>query len=226
MTPSVLHIDLLWITISSNRCLRSHLQPTYTNSKMVKPLLFKGEKPKKRKQRDPDSDKAPKTRKTEGPETDDTPEDQSWVSADAPTDIAGPIVLVLPSDKPTCIASDANGVVFASILENLVEGDPSTAEPHDVRQVWVATRVAGTESLSLKGHHGKCVFPYHTTSFQRVMQPIDTEQVLELRQPRLLQRHRRGGQPLRIFPRDPVPGYPRYILAADARRGYRVLLVC
>jgi FRG1-like family. len=122
---------------------------------MVKPLTFKGDKPKKRKQRDPGSDKAPKTRKTDAPEADDNPEDQSWVSADAPSDIAGPIVLVLPSDEPTCIASDANGVVFASALENLVEGDPGTAEPHDVRQVWVATRVAGTESFSFKGHHGK-----------------------------------------------------------------------
>ncbi|KAJ6119335.1 hypothetical protein N7523_003615 [Penicillium sp. IBT 18751x] len=122
---------------------------------MVKPLTFKGDKPKKRKQRDPDSEKAPKTRKTDAPEADDNPEDQSWVSADAPSDIAGPIVLVLPSDEPTCVASDANGVVFASVLENLVEGDPGTAEPHDVRQVWVATRVAGTESFSFKGHHGK-----------------------------------------------------------------------
>ncbi|KAJ5084740.1 hypothetical protein NUU61_009319 [Penicillium alfredii] len=125
---------------------------------MVKPLTFKGDKPKKRKQRDPESDKSTKTRKTavpDVPETNDDPEDQSWVSADAPSDIAGPVVLVLPSDEPTSVASDANGQVFASTLENLVEGDPGTAEPHDVRQVWVATRVAGTESFSFKGHHGK-----------------------------------------------------------------------
>lgn len=127
---------------------------------MVKPLTFKGDKPKKRKQRGPDGEKSTKTRKTDAPETaenDDNPEDQSWVSAEVPSDIAGPIVLVLPSDEPTCIASDANGVVFASALENLVEGDPATAEPHDVRQVWVATRVAGTESFTFKGHHGKYV---------------------------------------------------------------------
>ncbi|KAJ5679114.1 hypothetical protein N7462_007358 [Penicillium macrosclerotiorum] len=126
---------------------------------MVKPLTFKGDKPKKRKHRDPDSEKSSKTRKTADQtalETDDNPpEDQSWVSADAPSDIAGPVVLVLSSDEPTCIASDANGQVFASVVENLIEGDPATAEPHDVRQVWVATRVAGTESISFKGHHGK-----------------------------------------------------------------------
>ncbi|KAJ5763618.1 hypothetical protein N7533_002299 [Penicillium manginii] len=130
------------------------LHPTTSN--MVKPLTFKGDKPKKRKQRDPDSEKSSKTRKTEAPaENDDNPEDQSWVSAEAASDIAGPMVLVLPSDEPACVASDANGTVFASTLENLVEGDPATAEPHDVRQVWVATRVAGTESFSFKGHHGK-----------------------------------------------------------------------
>lgn len=134
---------------------------------MVKPLAFKGDKPQKRKHRDLDPDKTTKTRKTADPDAPKThndhdddnnqPEDQSWVSADSPSDIAGPIVLVLPSDKPTCVASDANGVVFASVLENLIEGDPGTAEPHDVRQVWVATKVAGTEGFSFKGHHGKYV---------------------------------------------------------------------
>lgn len=42
-----------------------------------------------------------------------------------------------------------------SELENLIEGDPATAEPHDVRQVWVATKVAGSEGVSFKGHHGR-----------------------------------------------------------------------
>lgn len=126
---------------------------------MVKPLTFKGDKPKKRK-RDPESSTTPKTRKTAPTEEDNHPEnppedETSWVSADAPSDIAGPVVLVLPSDTPTCVASDANGTVFASVLENLVDGDPATAEPHDVRQVWVATRVAGTEGFSFKGSHGK-----------------------------------------------------------------------
>lgn len=128
---------------------------------MVKPLTFKGDKPKKRKTRDTDPANPTKTRKTTSTtpaaeeSTENPPEETSWVSADAPSDIAGPVVLVLPSDTPTCLASDANGQVFASVLENLVDGDPSTAEPHDVRQVWVATRVAGTESFSFKGSHGK-----------------------------------------------------------------------
>lgn len=150
---------------------------------MVKPLTFKGDKPKKRKHRPTthDTDERPKTRKT-GPTTtaeaqedeaqarsannkddDNAADDQSWVSADGPSDIDGPVVFVLPSDTPSCIASDANGTVFASRLENMIDDDPGTAEPHDVRQVWVATRVAGTESLSFKGHHGKYVYtlPFH-----------------------------------------------------------------
>lgn len=130
---------------------------------MVKPLTFKGDKPKKRKHRDPDSSgskpKAAKpsssTEVTQRGEEEEPPEDQTWVSADAPSDVAGPVILVLPSDPPTCIATDANGKVFTSELENLIEGDPATAEPHDVRQVWVATRVAGTEGFSFKGHHGR-----------------------------------------------------------------------
>ncbi|KAJ5526708.1 hypothetical protein N7513_010867 [Penicillium frequentans] len=126
---------------------------------MVKPLTFKGDKPKKRKNRTEDTDgTVTKTRKTTTEhenEDENPPDDTSWVSADAPTDLGGPIVLVLPSDKPTCVASDPNGVVFASELENLVEGDAATAEPHDVRQVWVVTKVAGTDGFSFKGHHGK-----------------------------------------------------------------------
>ncbi|KAL4989526.1 FRG1-like family-domain-containing protein [Aspergillus falconensis] len=142
---------------------------------MVKPLTFKGDKPKSKKRKNPSSTftsdlsapaKLPKYSqsssdlqqdRTPNPneEAENTAEDQSWVSADTTSDISGPILIVLPSDPPTCIASDMNGKVFASELENLIEGDARTAEPHDVRQVWVATRVAGTEGFSLKGAHGR-----------------------------------------------------------------------
>jgi protein FRG1 len=136
---------------------------------MVKPLSFKGDKKVKKRKRvadegaadgnaDPDA-RASKalTTATSTSATDAAQEDDSWVSADAPTDVSGPIVVVLPTEPPTCLACDANGKVFCSPLENCVDGDPATSEPHDVRQVWVATRVAGTESFSLKGHHGRYV---------------------------------------------------------------------
>ena len=134
---------------------------------MVKPLTFKGDKPKKRKHREAGEGiptKAAKRRSAidgidNDKEVDEPPEDQTWVSADSVNDIAGPVIFVLPSTdgEVMCIASDANGKVFASELENLIDGDPGTAEPHDVRQVWVATRVAGSEAVSFKGHHGRYV---------------------------------------------------------------------
>ncbi|PSN67190.1 actin-crosslinking protein [Corynespora cassiicola Philippines] len=127
---------------------------------MPTPLHFKGDKkPKKRKRVAAETDDAdvpaPKTAITTTTAAAPAPveDDDSWVTADAPTDVSGPVVVVLPTEVPSSLACDANGKVFASAIENLVDGDPSTAEPHDVRQVWVATRVAGTENFSLKGHH-------------------------------------------------------------------------
>lgn len=134
---------------------------------MVKPLSFKGDKKsKKRKRRDDEDSKqsdiatATSTSKPDNPEEgggggDANEPDLSWVTADVPTDIGGPVIFVLPTSPPMCLASDANGKVFASELENMVEGDPGSAEPHDVRQVWVTTRVAGSESFGFKGHHGR-----------------------------------------------------------------------
>jgi protein FRG1 len=126
---------------------------------MVKPLTFKGDKKlKKRKHHeggDNDDGRIQPNKPTTPAEDEGTPSDQSWVSADVPTDINGPIVIVLPSSPPTCIACDINGKVFASELENMIEGDAGTAEPHDVRQVWIATRAAGSEGFGFKGHHGK-----------------------------------------------------------------------
>ncbi|OAK97732.1 actin-crosslinking protein [Phaeosphaeriaceae sp. SRC1lsM3a] len=125
---------------------------------MPKALHFKGDKKVKKKKRptEPyDADDAPSKALTTSTSADAGEEDDSWVTADAPSDITGPIVIVLPTDTPSCLACDANGKVFASTLENIADGDLGTAEPHDVRQVFVANRVAGTEGLSLKGHHGR-----------------------------------------------------------------------
>lgn len=123
---------------------------------MPKALHFKGDKKVKKKKRtaDPyDAEDAPSKALTTSAET--AEDDDSWVSADAPSDISGPIVVALPTDPPSCIACDANGKIFTSTIENIVKADLSTAEPHDVRQVFVANRIAGTETISLKGHHGR-----------------------------------------------------------------------
>ena len=125
---------------------------------MVKPLAFKGDKKsKKRKYRDNEgtNDSSNALVTTDQVATATSEEDDSWVSAEVASDITGPIIFALPTTPPTCIACDANGKVFTSEIENIVEGDLGTAEPHDVRQVWVANRVAGTEYVSFKGHHGR-----------------------------------------------------------------------
>jgi protein FRG1 len=80
---------------------------------------------------------------------------KTGVSAETINDIAGPIVFVLPTDIPSALACDVTGKVFTIPLENIINNDPLTAEPHDVRQVWVANRVAGSDKFSFKGHHGK-----------------------------------------------------------------------
>ena len=129
---------------------------------MVKPLAFKGEKKSKKRKRTenetadgeaPSSKELVATAATTASHL--AEEDDSWVTADVVTDISGPIVIALPTEPATCIACDPNGTVFASVIENIIESDLATAEPHDVRQVWIANRVAGTESYTFKGHHGK-----------------------------------------------------------------------
>lgn len=129
---------------------------------MVKPLAFKGDpKPRKRKRKggsgsDGEEDGLAKDRQAltrSGEEQ--VHADDNWVTAEVTHDIAGPVIFALPSEHPTCLACDVNGKVFASRLENIIDKDLATAEPHDVRQVWVANRIAGMEGFSFKGHHGR-----------------------------------------------------------------------
>lgn len=126
---------------------------------MVKPLTFKGEKkPKKRKRAagdEPSSSSRELVPAQQQVDDADADNDDSWVSADAVTDVVGPVMFVLPTDEPAALACDAAGKVFVLPVENMVEGNAATAEPHDVRQVWVANRVAGTEQFRFKGHHGR-----------------------------------------------------------------------
>lgn len=127
---------------------------------MVKALAFKGDKKVKKRKRnvtdDADADAlSTKQLATGSAATDEADSDESWVSADKEEDISGPVILVLPTQPVTCLACDANGKIFPSQIENMIEDSPSTAEPHDVRQVWIANRVAGTTSFTFKGHHTK-----------------------------------------------------------------------
>ena len=126
---------------------------------MVKALSFKGDKkPHKKRKREHDTDQPSSkqliTSSANAVGEDD--DDETWVSADAVTDISGPVLLVLNTEPVTAIACDQFGKVFASKIENMVEGLPGSAEPHDVRQVFVATRTVGSEEqFSFKAHHGR-----------------------------------------------------------------------
>nr|POE69068.1 protein frg1 [Quercus suber] len=129
---------------------------------MVKALSFKGDKkPTKKRKRvaeAPDAAETPSSKQltTTSTAVDAAPDDdENWVSADALSDISGPVLLVLSTKNPvTSISVDQLGKVFAQPVENLVEGEPATAEPHDVRQVWIAHRVVGSEGdFTFKGHH-------------------------------------------------------------------------
>lgn len=151
--------------------LREHIPRVVSDASlvvhaMVKPLAFKGEKAKvKKRKAAPTAEDGPDEKRIRELAS-DTLEDDSWVNADVSGDISGPIVIVLPSVKPTCIACDATGKVFTSELENIVENDPTTAEPHDIRQVWIANRIAGTDKICFKGHHQRYACFTHIRSLR------------------------------------------------------------
>ncbi|KAG8623830.1 hypothetical protein KVT40_008806 [Elsinoe batatas] len=120
---------------------------------MVKSLSFKGDpKPKKRKRAPSPSTAVDTLSSGPAPPT----EANDWVLADHPSEISGPVLLVFASSSPTtCLATDANGTVYASVVENIVEGSPASAEPSEVRQVWVANSVVGTGEVSFRGSNGR-----------------------------------------------------------------------
>ncbi|KAL1879254.1 hypothetical protein Daus18300_001833 [Diaporthe australafricana] len=137
---------------------------------MVKPLTFKGDKKPKKRKREHREDGAAEaddsgkqvaasssssSKKVARTDDDNAENDDSWVSADVVSDISGPVMFVLPSEPLTALACDANGKVFTLPIENVVDGNAATAEPHDVRMVWVANKIAGTENYRFKGSHGK-----------------------------------------------------------------------
>jgi protein FRG1 len=131
---------------------------------MPKALTFKGDKPKPKKrkrtqeQKDAAEHGASKQLAPSGDLAAEAEHDENWVSVDNVSDLAGPVMLVFPSEPVMALACDQLGAVFASKVENMVEGVASSAEPHDVRQVFVATRVVGSETdVVLKGCNSRYV---------------------------------------------------------------------
>ncbi len=125
----------------------------------VKPLTFKGDKKTKKRKHRSHEEGDDAGRRAEDAADAPAEEDDSWTTPDRPGELAGPTMIVLTTTPPTCLAADALGNVFASAVENVVEGHAETAEPHDVRQVWVASTIPGAGSAErhvyyFKGSHG------------------------------------------------------------------------
>lgn len=124
----------------------------------VKPLSFKGDKKlRKRKRNDPtDEPTAQPTDNTQSQSDPNSQDDTTWIIPDNASSLLGPTIIILPTNPPTCLASDPDGTVFASPLENIIDNDPRTAEPHSTQQVWVTTRVVGMKDsqVTFKASHG------------------------------------------------------------------------
>jgi hypothetical protein len=138
--------------------------PTSNTFAMPKALTFKGDKPKPKKrkrtqeEKDAKEDGLSKQLAPSSNPLEEAEHDENWVSVDNVSDLAGPVMVVFPSEPVMALACDQLGTVFASKVENMVERVASSAEPHDVRQVFVATRVVGNESdVVLKGCNGRFV---------------------------------------------------------------------
>ena len=118
---------------------------------MVTKLKFKGEKHKKRKREEKDADMGG----TASHARDN--DDEGWVDAESLEDIGtGPLFITFTSSPPLAVAADPLGKVYASVLKITdQDGHVGNAEPDDVRQVWVATRLAESTKISLKTPTGK-----------------------------------------------------------------------
>ncbi|OTB19447.1 hypothetical protein K445DRAFT_373174 [Daldinia sp. EC12] len=144
---------------------------------MVKPLSFKGDKkPKKRKrtEAEPSAGDAGPSNSTTTATAEDAENDDSWVSADAVGDVQGPVMIVLPTEPPTCLACDANGKIFTDPIVNIIDANPASAEPHDVRQVWVANKIYGTENFRFKGRYGNCDKYGILSATSEAISPLET----------------------------------------------------
>lgn len=135
---------------------------------MVKALRFKGDKKVKKRKR-PTTDAAPDSADSAGPSTkkpapdaretganaDADADDEGWVNADCLEDITGPILFSISAPTPICLSSDpTTGQVFTTAL-SAPDNNLSLTEPTAVHQVWVATKIYGTEKYSFKSAHGK-----------------------------------------------------------------------
>lgn len=117
---------------------------------MVTKLKFKGDKHKKRKRDHNDPDDPGTSVNVAGDE------EEGWIEAESLEDIgSGPLFITFASSPPVALASDPFGKVYASPLMKEEDGYATNVEPDDVKQVWIATRLAESSKISLKTANGK-----------------------------------------------------------------------
>ena len=134
--------------------LASHIMP-------IKPLSFTGDKKTSKKRKHPSSSAHDSSANT----ADQVTSEDSWTLPSQASDLNGPVLIVLPplpppaSDYPEdttssqpkpsyALATDPTGSIYASPLHNLIESDPTTAEPDSIQQVWQCHRIPNTTSSS------------------------------------------------------------------------------
>jgi protein FRG1 len=110
-------------------------------------LTFKGEKQKKKKR---------KHREEGAGDDNDGTDPQAWVQPDNAMQVYGPTYILHPSTPPICITFDSTRSRIKLNAVSLEPGaSPVSLSPSEVSQVWVVTRVAGSETVNLRTAEGK-----------------------------------------------------------------------
>lgn len=122
-------------------------------------LKFKGDKPKKKRKREPgDDDRVGSSRQKL-----DDKDPETWVLPESVNELRGPTFIIHPSD-PSPISINYNATTNRLVLHPL-DKDKSEEDvkildrvPTDVSQVWVTTRVAGSSTINLRTGTGEGKF--------------------------------------------------------------------
>lgn len=125
-------------------------------------LKFKGDKTKKKRKRDDGDERMSSTSKRKV----DDKDPETWVLPENVNELRGPTFIFHPSD-PSPISVNFNSTTNRIYLHTLDkdkfdEGAEPTAllerTPTDVSQVWVITRIAGSETINLRTGTGEGKF--------------------------------------------------------------------
>ena len=125
-------------------------------------LKFKGDKTKKKRKRDGDDERTGSSSKRKV----DDKDPETWVLPENVNEIRGPTFIFHPSD-PSPISvnfnSTTNRIYFHTLDKDKSDEGPEPMElldrtPTDVSQVWVTTRIAGSETINLRTGAGEGKF--------------------------------------------------------------------